>query len=504
MLEIRNLSLAMKKNGRVLVNNLNFTLRDEDKVAIIGEEGNGKSTFLKAIYNRELVEEYCEVEGSVVTNNTRLGYLSQEMEDSIKELSVYDYIGYDYDMDILIDLVNQLHLDLDKVYSHQLMGSLSGGESVKMRMLKLLLNQPDVVLLDEPTNDIDIDTLEWMEDYINESKVPVIYISHDQILLTNTATVTIHLEQIKKKTQAMHTIERMNYEDYVDYRGNKIEHQETVAKKQRSDHKKQMDRWQQIYSKVEHQQNQAVRNPSLGRLLKKKVAVLKSQEKRLNKEADNFLDIPDVEEAIDVFFDNKNSLPKGKRIIDIKIDNLMMEERVLAQNIELNVMGQDHICIIGRNGTGKTTLIREVYRQLQEKDGIKIGYMPQNYTDEMDFEKTAVDFLMQDVKWETREKALTFLGSMKFTRDEMIHKISDISGGQKAKLFILKMILDDCNVLILDEPTRNFSPLSAPVIIEMLKEFTGTIISVSHDRRYIAEVCDQVYEMSKEGLERIK
>ena len=145
-------------------------------------------------------------------------------------------------------------------------------------------------------------------------------------------------------------------------------------------------------------------------------------------------------------------------------------------------------------------MLRKIAEELLERTDIKAAYMPQNYEELLNMEDTPVDFLSVKGDKEEISTIRTYLGSMKYTADEMEHKIGDLSGGQKAKLLLLKMSMSGCNVLILDEPTRNFSPMSGPVIREMLKNFGGAILTVSHDRRYVEEVATVVYELTAQGL----
>ena len=174
--------------------------------------------------------------------------------------------------------------------------------------------------------------------------------------------------------------------------------------------------------------------------------------------------------------------------------------RVLAENIFLRVRGPEKVCIIGANGTGKTTLLRNIKDELLVRKDINAVYMPQNYEELLELEQTPVDYLAEKGDKEELTRIRTFLGALKYTADEMSHPIAELSGGQKAKILLLKMSMSGANVLILDEPTRNFSPLSGPVIRKMLVAFPGTIISISHDRKYIDEVCDCVYRLTEEGL----
>ena len=171
-----------------------------------------------------------------------------------------------------------------------------------------------------------------------------------------------------------------------------------------------------------------------------------------------------------------------------------------VNNVSLEIEKGEFLAILGRNGCGKTTLLRKIAESMMTRTDIKASYMPQNYEELLNHNLTPVEFLTEIGDKEEVSRIRTYLGSMKYTADEMLHKISDLSGGQKAKLLLLKMSMSGSNVLILDEPTRNFSPLSGPVIRDMLQGFGGTIITISHDRKYIREVADVVYELTENGL----
>lgn len=508
MLDIKNVTISKKENGRFLVKDFQFTLNKGDKAVIIGEEGNGKSTLLKFIYQKSLLDHYCDYSGQVL-GNKKLGYLEQEIEEKWLDKTVEEFFS---DIDIYScsdpDIWN-MNLEPLIFHSHQTIRSLSGGEKVKVRLIKLLAQEPDILLLDEPTNDLDISTLKWLEDFINQAKYPIIYVSHDESLIEKTANVIIHLEQVKKKTEPRYTVAYMTYEEYVEKRLRGLNKQEMVARKQREEYKKQMQRWHQIYSKVEGRQNSISRgDPHGGRMLKKKMKNLLSQEKRIEREAEDFLEIPDVEEAILFDFPEDVIIPNGKKILEYSLETLRAgtkeDDKVLAKNIFLRVIGPEHVAIVGDNGVGKTTLLRRVAEELIKRKDIKVGYMPQNYEELLDYSGYPIDFLVTSGDKKAMTKAFTFMGGMKFSREEMESRIGELSGGQKAKLILLKFILDGCNVLVLDEPTRNLSPLSNPVIRRVLSEYKGTIISVTHDRKYIEDVATSIYTFTKEGLKKIE
>lgn len=506
MLQVKNLTITHRKDNRVLLDKFNLVLNDGDKCAIIGEEGNGKSTLLKLIFNEQLVDSYVEFSGEIIRNNSCIGYLAQELSTEEKELTIYEFmcelpLFFELTPQELSETGRRLKLPMDLFYSEQKMGELSGGEKIKLQLARLMLMRPDVLLLDEPSNDLDIASLHWLEDFINEAKIPVLYISHDETLLENTANKIVHLEQLKRKQECKYTVEKAGYRDYVDRRISGLAHQEQVARKERAEYEKQQEKFRQIQQKVEHAQNVISRqDPAGGRLLKKSMHRIKAYEARFEKEYENMTEIPETEDAIFIKFGEKANMPAGKTVLEYELPLLTVEDRILAKDIFLRIKGPEKVCIIGKNGCGKTTLLRKIAEEMMERTDIKVSYMPQNYEELLNFDLTPVEFLSEVGDKEEISRIRTYLGSMKYTPDEMLHKIADLSGGQKAKLLLLKMSMSGSNVLILDEPTRNFSPLSGPVIRDMLQGFGGTIITISHDRKYIKEVADVVYELTENGL----
>lgn len=503
MLQIKNLNLYMQKDNRLLIKDFSLSLNDGDKIVIIGEEGNGKSTLLKYIYDESLVEDYIYGTGTVLKKGV-FAYLPQFMDERSKNLTIQQYFE---DVDIYDNyaLVDSLKLSYDFLNSGQLVKTLSGGEMVKIQLLKLLCNRPDVLLLDEPSNDLDIETLTFLESFISECDIPMIYISHDETLIANTANTIVHIEQLIKKTQCAVTVSRLDYSAYLESRNLLFDKQTQVARKERSDYKKKRERLLQLYEKARH--NSGWKNPdgiaSSDGGARKSMQALIAKGKRFEREKEQFTDIPDREECLFTKFDPAICVPSQKRILDLKLDELKNDNHVLSRNIELSVVGNQHICIIGANGVGKSTLLKLIWEELKSRKDIVASYMPQNYMDVIDYELTPTEFLQANYDKQSYTTALTYLGSMKFTREEMAQKIGALSGGQKAKIIFLNMVLQKANVLILDEPTRNFSPLSAPVIRQSLIDFNGTIISVSHDRKYLDEVADVIYVLDKDGLKKL-
>ena len=382
------------------------------------------------------------------------------------------------------------------------MGTLSGGERVKVQLAALLLDGSDILLLDEPSNDLDIETLEWLSGFMQSFSGAILYISHDEILLEETADIIIHLEQVRRKTICRCTVSREGYRAYMEKRARSIAHQEQVARFEKADFRKKKDRYLSIYQAVDHAQDSITRrDPSTGRLLKKKMHAVKSMGKRLDKEEENLTPLPEAEWAIlPKWEEDIPPLPNGKVVLDFSLDELRIGERVLSKNVRLKITGPEKICVIGPNGCGKSTLMELIAGELLSRKDIRVTYMPQRYGEGVDYSMLPEELLAPNGDKESVTKARIYLGSMKYTTEEMSHPVSDLSGGQRAKLLLLKAILDRSNVLLLDEPTRNFSPLSCPEVRKLLASFPGCILSVSHDRRYIEEVTPIVYTLTEDGL----
>ena len=508
MLQIRNLKLTHKKDLRVILDDFNLVLNAGDKTVIIGEEGNGKSTLMKWIYNASLIDNYIESDGSKIASGEKLGYLPQEMSEEDKHKTIYEYFSeeelfWDKTPKELAEIARKFGMSKEFFYSEQVMGSLSGGEKVKTQLMRLFIQDVTVLLLDEPSNDIDIATLELLEKTINSWKHIVLFISHDETLIENTANMVIHIEQIVRKTKARYTVAKLPYRKYVEERLHNFERQEQQAFNDRRAKMIRDEKYRKLMQSVQNALSNCSRQaPSVAKNLKDKMHTVKSMEKRFEKEDEKMTEMPEQEEAIFFKLGDKNSyIPSGKTVIEYTLSKLATpdEQRILAEDIFLRIKGSEKICIIGANGAGKTTLLKKIAEELLGRTNIKAEYMPQDYEDKLNMDMTPVDFLDKSGDKEERMRIRTYLGSLKYTADEMDHPISELSGGQKAKVLLLNMSLSGANVLILDEPTRNFSPLSGPVIRKMIREFPGAVISISHDRKYIDEVCDKIYELNSGG-----
>ena len=513
MMQIKNLTLTHKKDLRVILENFQLVLNDGDKAVIIGEEGNGKSTLLKWMYDPALTEDYMESTGERIVGKERLGYLPQELPEAERTKTVYEYFYekeqfWDQTPKELAALAGKFGVTEDFFYRDQQMGQLSGGEKVKAQLMWLLMEDVTVLLLDEPSNDIDVPTLELLENIIRDWEHIVVFISHDETLIENTANMVIHIEQIMRKTKSRYTVAKLPYRTYVEERLQNFERQEQKAQSDRREKALRDEKYRKVYQSVQSALNSCSRQaPSVAKNLKDKMHTVKAMSRRFEKEDAKMTEMPEQEEAI--FFrlgGEKAAMPAGKTVIEYHLPKLVTPdgEKILAGNITLAIRGPEKICIVGPNGAGKTTLLKKIAAELKEREDLCVEYMPQNYEDQLELSMTPVDFLDATGEKSERTKIRTYLGSLKYTADEMDHPIRELSGGQKAKVLLLKMSLGNANVLILDEPTRNFSPLSGPVIRKMLREFPGAIISISHDRKYIGEVCQKEYLLEKDGLKLIR
>ena len=234
MIVIKDLELQLAKDMRTLISGFNFSFVSNQKIALIGEEGNGKSSLLKAIYDKSLISDYIDVSGSIFKEKEIIGYLPQHLPNKLNNISIRDFIyGKDRDIDYskLYRFIDNLGIKEELLDTNIRLFDLSGGEKIKIQLLDILLDNPTVLLLDEPTNDLDIDSIIWLESFINSQKIPIMFISHDERLLENCANTVILFEQLSRKTIPKHTIEKLDYKSFVNKRWNAIETQEKNAKK---------------------------------------------------------------------------------------------------------------------------------------------------------------------------------------------------------------------------------------------------------------------------------
>ncbi len=504
LLQTDKLTVILQKDGRVLIEDFTFVLKRGDKIAVIGEEGDGKSTLVKVLCGEKSVLRYASYTG-MLKQEGRFAYFPQFLPEEEYDKTLCEYFA-DEDVYAHYGILREMELDDGLLFSQRTLRSLSGGERVKARLFKLLCADPDALFFDEPSNDLDAHTLDYLCSFLRTCPVPVLFVSHDERLLKGAANGVIHLEQLIKKTKCKITVSRTGFEEYLDRREEGLNRQTQIALKERAEYKKKRERLAWETDKAKN--NMSWKNPdgipsSDGRA-KRFMQSAAAKTNRLEREREDMTEIPDVQTQIVARFDPAVTLPHGKRVLDFSLARLEAGGNVLAENIVLSVTGNERVGITGRNGAGKSTLLGLIEKSLRARQDVRVGSMLQNYADALDFSRTPSQYLQAHYDRQTQTKAFTMLGNLNFTPEEMRAKIGELSGGQQAKLIFLNMVLQRANVLLLDEPTRNFSPLSAPAVRSALRAFGGAIIAVSHDPLFLEEVCGSVYELGKNGLRRLR
>lgn len=511
---LKNFSVYLPEADRYLLQNLSFSLLPHDKLALIGEEGNGKSTLLRLIQGQDL-GAYVQVSGELNREGAYLAYLPQSLGAGELAKSPQTYLwGHlphsDLDYGLYYRLLDQLQLDEDRLQEGISLGQLSGGERIKFLLLLVQLQGPDIYLLDEPSNDLDFEGLEVLENFIQESDKPVLFVSHDEVLLENCANAILHVEHLGPDLVPRQTFVRIPYREYRDQHLQQYQKEMQIAKKDQSQFAAKVRRQQEIFERVQHDlRNVSRADPEAGKNLKDKMRSVKAQEKRYAKEEDQLRKKPLKERPIRLDFVQNLDLPHStKEILDLHVPELRVgaglqakhpQGRLLSRDLDLHIRGLEKICLVGPNGCGKTTLLRMIAQELRQGD-LSIAYMPQNYFEEMDPAQTPIAFLSRSAEKSEHTAVRTFLGSLEFRPEEMFLPLGQLSGGQLAKLYMAKMVFSEASYLVLDEPTRNLSPLSAPRVREALAAYPGGIIAVSHDRKFIREVIDKVYRLDPSGL----
>lgn len=507
MLQLKKLTLTHKKDLRPLVEDLSALIQAGDRLAIIGEEGNGKSALLKVMAGLREVDSYLTVEGELINQFQQVAYLPQDLPAETLATSVYDFIFGDWDLNDLdygdlARLLGRLSLREDLIYEQRELKTLSGGQKMKVQLLKLLLTKPDLLLLDEPSNDLDLTSLVWLEDFIKTSEQTIVFVSHDVRLLSKTATSILHLESLKHKSQAKATVDRMDYQTYLAIRQSESLKQGQLAQQQQSADHKRMAELSRVKQKLHHKLSQT-KDASAGRLLAKKMKSLKSREKRYQRERQDFVTEPIKEDQITISWGIVHPLPASKSVVRLTDYDLMVDGFCLISNINLVLFGQDKIGLVGDNGLGKSLLMKTIWDSIKDRQDLQVNYMPQDYLTKLERWQSPLDYLLELTAWD-KGQVMTFLGSMQFLVEEMTRPIAALSGGQRAKLLILGLIASQANFLLLDEPTRNLSPDSVAILTEKLAAFQGGFLVISHDREFLAQTCDKIYELGRQGLREIE
>ena len=519
MLNVHNLSVSFQ--GEYLFEEVAFMLNGGDRVGLIGKNGAGKSTMLKL-----LAREIKPDSGIIATDKeVRIGFLKQDIDfvkgrtileeayqafEEIKRLELQlDDIHHqletrtDYESEAYHDLLNNLsdythHYELIGGYQYQgdtekvllglgfkrddfnkLTDTFSGGWRMRIELAKLLLQNNDVLLLDEPTNHLDIESIIWLEQFLTTYSGAVVIVSHDKMFLDNVTNRTIEISVGK-------------IYDYPKPYSKFLELRQEIREQQLASQKNQEKKIQQTEKLIEKFRAKASKASMAQSLIKK----LDKIERIEVDEEDNAV--------MSVRF--PVSVTPGKVVLEIdEVSKNYAEKRVL-ERVSLLVERGSKIAFVGQNGQGKTTLAKMIVGEIPYEGTIKLGhnvqlgYFAQNQADYLDGEITVLDTMYNAANDTNRIKVRDILGSFLFRGDEVDKKVKVLSGGERNRLALAKMLLSDFNVLVMDEPTNHLDIKSKNVLKKALQQFEGTLIIVSHDRDFLQGLTDKVYEFKDRHL----
>ena len=519
MLNVHNLSVSFQ--GEYLFEEVAFMLNGGDRVGLIGKNGAGKSTMLKL-----LAREIKPDSGIIATDKeVRIGFLKQDIDfvkgrtileeayqafEEIKRLELQlDDIHHqletrtDYESEAYHDLLNNLsdythHYELIGGYQYQgdtekvllglgfkrddfnkLTDTFSGGWRMRIELAKLLLQNNDILLLDEPTNHLDIESIIWLEQFLTTYSGAVVIVSHDKMFLDNVTNRTIEISVGK-------------IYDYPKPYSKFLELRQEIREQQLASQKNQEKKIQQTEKLIEKFRAKASKASMAQSLIKK----LDKIERIEVDEEDNAV--------MNVRF--PVSITPGKVVLEIDRVSKSYGEKQVLQEVSLLVERGSKIAFVGQNGQGKTTLAKMIVGEIPYEGTIKLGhnvqlgYFAQNQADYLDGEITVLDTMYNAANDTNRIKVRDILGSFLFRGDEVDKKVKVLSGGERNRLALAKMLLSDFNVLVMDEPTNHLDIKSKNVLKKALQQFEGTLIIVSHDRDFLQGLTDKVYEFKDRHL----
>ena len=519
MLNLTNISVSF--GGRDLYKNISFQINNKDKIGIVGKNGAGKSTLLKLITGDQQPTSGFIQKQNMLT----VGYLPQELKvnssNSILEEvltanhEVFDLnnrldqinsdltIRTDYESDSYMKLIDELtelnerlnHLDADNQQKdaelllkglgfhqnelNQSYNEFSGGWKMRVELAKLLIQKPEVVLLDEPTNHLDIESIQWLERYLVQYSGIILLISHDKTFLDNITNRTIELANGKAYDY------KCNYSKYIILREEEIITQIAAKKNQ----EKMVKHTQELINKFRAKKNKAAFAQTL---IKKLEKVEEIEIDQLENDRIKF-QFPDPTHA-------------GKEILKIKSLSKNYDQKVIFNGVDLSISNGDKIALIGKNGMGKSTFIKSIVNDIQYDGEIElghqvmIGYFAQDEAQKLDQELSVFETIDEVAVGEVRKKIRQILGSFLFSGDDVEKKVKVLSGGEKTRLSLCKLLLQPNNFLILDEPTNHLDMASKEILKEALLDYKGTLLLVSHDRDFLNGLTEKVYFIKDQNV----
>lgn len=515
MISLNNLTVHL--GGRPLFNGITFNIPQSDKIGLVGKNGAGKSTMLKTIVGGtnnavNVPKGYCigylsqhivqDEDNTVMFEASKafaeINTLNQRQEEVTHQLTIRE----DYESDEYIALIEEISYIADRLsvldtgsmdekiekvliglgFTHKdferPLKEFSGGWKMRVELAKILLQPTDALFLDEPTNHLDITSIIWLEQFLKEYSGAILLISHDRRFLDNITNRTIELYNGKIYDY------KFSYTKYIEQRVAEIELQERAAKNQA----KEIQHTKELINKFRAKKNKAAFAQSLIKKLERTELV---EVDEMDSNALNLQFAP--------------APRSGKEVVRVETIGKKYGDKTVLRDITFSVPAKERIALVGKNGIGKSTLLKIIAGREMQSSGvmelghnIMLGYFAQDQADRLDPKKTVFETIDEEATGDLRKAVRAMLGSFLFGRDEIDKKVSVLSGGEKTRLAICRMLLNPINFLILDEPTNHLDLASKEVLKDAIMEYDGTLMIVSHDRDFLEGLCNKVYEI-KDG-----
>ncbi|BDC98831.1 ABC-F family ATP-binding cassette domain-containing protein [Persicobacter psychrovividus] len=513
--------LTMAFGGRTLFENISFVINESDRIALMGKNGAGKSTLLKILAGAQQPSQ-----GNLsVPKDRRVAYLPQHllteddatvmeetskafahihaMEAEIEELNQQLTTRTDYESDSYMKLIEKVSTLSEAFYSIEetnfeadvekiLKGlgftaedfdrptsEFSGGWRMRIELAKLLLQKPDLILLDEPTNHMDIESIQWLEEFLIRSGKAVVVISHDRAFVDNITTRTIEV------TMGRIYDYKAKYSDYLVLRQERREQQQKAYDDQQkmiAENKAFIERFKGTYSKTNQVQSRV-------RMLEK-------------------LELIEVDEIDSSAL--RLRFPPSPRAggFPVMVQDLSKsyDDHLVFKEANLTIKRGERVAFVGKNGEGKSTMVKAIMKEIDFEGemthghNVQIGYFAQNQATMMDENLTVFQTIDDVAVGEIRNKIKDLLGAFMFGGDESLKKVKVLSGGERTRLAMIKLLLEPVNLLILDEPTNHLDMKTKDILKSALQDFDGTLILVSHDRDFLTGLVDKTYEFGNKQV----
>ena len=519
MISVNNLSLYF--GGQDVFKDISFMVNKGDKIGLVGKNGAGKSTLLNVL-SKDLKPNNGNVS---IPNGLIVGYLTQDLdfEDGrtvIDEAQVaFDYLNEikerlefvntqinertDYETDSYLDLISEFH-DLDERYRmgggndiqaemSQVLNGLgftlydftrqttefSGGWRMRIELAKILLQKPDILLLDEPTNHLDIESIVWLEDWLKKYTGAIVLVSHDRYFLDSVSNRTIEISFSKINDY------KARYNKYLELRKDRIEKQIQAKKNQ----DKFIIETKILINKFRAKKNKAAFAQTLITKLER-LEIIHVEKEDVGRMQFRFPPAPH----------------SGKLSLVINEASKKYDDLKVLSNINLEIVKGDKLAFVGKNGEGKSTLAKMIVGEIdyggsiQLGHQIKMGYYAQNQADFLDEDITVLETIENAVTEQTSSNVRTILGSFLFSNDDVTKKIKVLSGGERARVALCKLLLEPYNLLVMDEPTNHLDITSKELLKKALLNFDGSLIVVSHDREFLQGLTQKVYEFKNQNI----